>query len=274
MRAKTSRKGHCQENTGMLKWDHSGGRWYATAKQGEYTLFFKEISVPSTKGMFISEIENTILSGELKAGDRLPTEREIAEQMNVPRSVVNAGLSDLERKGFVQVVPRRGTMVTDYMRFGNLETLTAIRDFNGGYFDRRTFESIMDFRMLCEPHCAYLAALNRREENLREMEELCERRAAAPNIREAVHIRYCFEKAMYYATNNSIYPLIYNSFEAVSQSFAETAFKAMGESQTGIGMSELLEAIRAQDAERAREIKADTDATIIGVLRENYVFQE
>ena len=237
-------------------------------------MLFKEINVPSTKGVFISEIENTILSGELKAGDKLPTEREIAGQMNVPRSVVNAGLSDLERKGFVQVVPRRGTVVTDYMRFGNLETLTAIRDFNGGYFDRRTFESIIDFRMLCEPHCAYLAALNRGEENLREMEEMCQRCEAAATIREAVHYRYGFEKAVYYATNNTIYPLIYNSFEAVSQSFAETIFNIMGASRTGIGMRELLEAIRAQDAERAREIKAETDRTIIAVLRSNYVFKE
>ena len=243
-------------------------------QQEETALLFREISVPSTKGMFIQEIENTILSGELKPGDKLPTEREIAEQMNVPRSVVNAGLSDLERKGFVEVVPRRGTAVTDYMRFGNLETLTAIRDFNGGYFDRRTFESIMDFRMLCEPHCAYLAALNRKDENLREMEELCEKSEAAQTIPEAVHYRYGFEKAVYYATNNTIYPLIYNSFEAISQSFAETIFNAMGADRTTIGMRELLEAIRAQDADRARDIKAQTDATIIGVLRDNYVFKK
>ena len=243
-------------------------------KREEWTLLFKEINVPSTRGMFISEIEHTILSGELRPGDRLPTEREIAEQMNVPRSVVNAGLADLERKGFVEIVPRRGTMVTDYMRFGNLETLTAIRDFNGGYFDRRTFESIMDFRMLCEPHCASLAALNRRDENLCEMEEMCRKCETAETLREAVHYRYNFEKAVYYATNNSIYPLIYNSFEAVSQSFAETIFQAMGADRASLGMRELLEAIRAQDPERAAEIKAATDKTIIAVLRDNYVFKE
>ena len=237
-------------------------------------MLFKEINVPSPRAMFIQEIENTILSGELRPGERLPTEREIAEQMNVPRSVVNAGLSDLERRGFVQVVPRRGTVVTDYMRFGNLETLSAIRDFNGGYFDRRTFESIMEFRMLCEPRCAYLAALNRGDDNLREMEEFCQKRESADSLREAVHCRYGFEKAVYYATGNTIYPLIYNSFEAVSQSFAETIFRAMGESRTGIGMRELLEAIRARDPERASEIKRETDTAIIGVLRENYVFKE
>ena len=237
-------------------------------------MVFKEINVPSTKTMFINEVENTILSGALKAGDKLPTERELAEQMNVPRSVVNAGLSDLEHKGFVRVIPRRGTVVTDYMRFGNLETLSAIRDFNGGCFDRRTFESIMDFCMLCEPHCAYLAARNRGEENLREMEEMCRKREEAETLREAVHYRYCFEKAVYYATNNTIYPLIYNSFEAVGQSFAETVFKTMGANRTGIGMRELLEAIHARDAERARTIKAETDRTIAEVLRGSYVFRE
>lgn len=235
-------------------------------------MLFKEITVPSTKRMFIKEIEDTILSGELKAGDKLPTEREIALQMNVPRSVVNTGLADLERKGFVEVVSRRGTVVADYMRFGNLETLSAIMDFNGGFFDWRTFESIMDFRMLCEPHCAYLAALNRREENLAEMHTCLERLAQARGFREAIDCRYDFNKAIYYATGNTIYPLIYNSFKAVNQSFAEIIFTAMGDEQIGVGMQELFEAIRAGDAERARDIKAKTDAAVISVLRENYVF--
>ena len=237
-------------------------------------MLFNKITVPSTKAIFINEIENAILSGELKAGDRLPTERDISNQMNVPRSVVNSGLADLERIGFVQVVPRRGTVVTDYMRHGNIETLSAIMDFNGGNFDRQTFESIMDFRMLCEPHCACLAAHNRKEEDLVEMENYIRRQEMAKCIREAIGCRYSFNRAIYYATGNTIFPLLYNSFEAVDQSFAETIFNAMGIEKADIGMRELLAAIRAQDAERARAIRAETDETIIRVLRNHYIFKK
>lgn len=237
-------------------------------------MLFKKITVPSTKTMFINEIENTILSGELKAGDRLPTERDISDQMNVPRSVVNSGLTDLERMGFVQVVPRRGTVVTDYMHHGNIETLSAIMNFNGGYFDQRTFESIMDFRILCEPHCAYLAAHNRKEEDLVEMENCIHRQETAKCIREAIDCRHDFNKAIYYATGSTIYPLLYNSFEAVDHSFAETVFNAMGIKKADIGMRELLAAIRAQDVERACAIRAETDETIIRVLRNHNVFKK
>ncbi|MDL2233473.1 GntR family transcriptional regulator [Ruminococcaceae bacterium OttesenSCG-928-L11] len=41
---------------------------------------FKEIQAPSLKALFIREVEGVILSGELQIGDKLPTERELAEK--------------------------------------------------------------------------------------------------------------------------------------------------------------------------------------------------
>ena len=42
---------------------------------------FGEIVAPSMKQLFINRIEDLILSGELKPGEKLPSERELADEM-------------------------------------------------------------------------------------------------------------------------------------------------------------------------------------------------
>lgn len=60
---------------------------------------FKEIVSPSLKDLFVKEIERMIFSGELKIGDRLPPEREMAKMMSVSQTVVNTGIVVLATRG-------------------------------------------------------------------------------------------------------------------------------------------------------------------------------
>lgn len=60
------------------------------------------------KASFINAMQAKILSGELKPGDRLPPERELAQQMGISRGSVNQGILDMERMGFLRIVPRKG----------------------------------------------------------------------------------------------------------------------------------------------------------------------
>ena len=50
---------------------------------------FSKITAPSLKDLFVQQIEEKILSGELPVGSKMPPEREMAEQMKVSRAVVN-----------------------------------------------------------------------------------------------------------------------------------------------------------------------------------------
>ena len=77
---------------------------------------FQKISTPSLKDLFVKELENKILSGELKVGDKLPSERELASSMQVSRAVVNAGIAELEQKGFLIIKPRIGTFVENFYK--------------------------------------------------------------------------------------------------------------------------------------------------------------
>src|SRR5437879_499305 len=59
------------------------------------------------------QIEKRILDGQLRSGDRLPTERELAEQFHVSRTAVREAMKILAQKGLVDMRPGRGTIVID-----------------------------------------------------------------------------------------------------------------------------------------------------------------
>ena len=64
-------------------------------------MAFNKITVPSVREAFVQAIEDKILSGELKVGERLPSARQLCSDMGVSLTVVNAGMSELASKGFM-----------------------------------------------------------------------------------------------------------------------------------------------------------------------------
>ena len=107
---------------------------------------FEKLVSPSLKDLFINHIEAMILSGELQVGQQLPPERQLAQSMGVSRAVVNSGVAELERRGFLEVRPRVGTFVTDYRRAGTLDTLKSIMTYNRGRLRNEEIRSILEIR--------------------------------------------------------------------------------------------------------------------------------
>ena len=71
---------------------------------------YSKITALSMTDLFVQQIENMILSGELAIGEQLPPARELAVKMGVSRTVVTAGLVELEKLGFVEI--KRGRACT------------------------------------------------------------------------------------------------------------------------------------------------------------------
>ena len=108
-------------------------------------------TVPSVREAFVQAIEDKILSGELKVGDRLPPARQLCTEMGVSLTIVNAGMSELAAKGFVEIKPRHGTFVADYRMQGTTETMVAMMRFNGGDLNKRDARSFWESRTAVDP---------------------------------------------------------------------------------------------------------------------------
>ncbi len=174
---------------------------------------FDRLYAPSLKELFVQQLQDRILSGDLQQGARLPSEREICEQMHVSRAVVNAGISELARQGFLEVRPRQGAYIADYRRNGNMDTLIAIMHYNGGVLGREEIRSILEVRWGLEQMAIVRAIDHATTEELENLGAYISDLKNNPTPAQAAEIAFQFHHEMTLAGGNTILPLIYSSFK-------------------------------------------------------------
>lgn len=118
-----------------------------------------------TKGMsFLSQelaqrIRQYIAERNIQPGMRLPSERELAEQLAASRSVVREALRELQIIGIVEKQPRSGTFIR------SLTPATPL-SFDWAQVDAESVRQIFEMRTLLEPRCAALAAVRATDEDI------------------------------------------------------------------------------------------------------------
>ena len=191
---------------------------------------FREIVAPSIKELFVQQLEGMILSGQLRPGDKLPTERELADAMKVSKTVVHDGLRELHRLGFLNIASRRGVTVADYAQTGSLETLRAIMDFHGGIPDAKTAGSILQLRYYLEgPAMEELAARHTAADMaaLRALQRQAEQ-AAQESVDTLAEALFRYRLGITFLSGNTITPLIFNAFTQVNLEFWREYVEAYG----------------------------------------------
>ena len=215
----------------------------------------RPIKVQSLKEACVNQLEELILSGELKIGERLPSERDFAAGLNVSRPVLHEALVDLNAKGLVQIVPRRGVIVNDYRRSGSMAILSSLLAYHNGKLDSTFTHSLIEMRLMVETEAARLAALNRTVENLAEFHALLEQEAGTGDPQALTELDFSFHLLTAIASGNLVYPLIINSFKGVYTNLTGEFFHKYSDSpvlemvkQFHVGLVETFERQDAEDA--------------------------
>lgn len=180
------------------------------------TMGFTKINALSLTDLFVQQVENMILSGELDVGEQLPAARELSAKMGVSRPVISAGIVELEKMGFVEIRPRKGVFVGDYRRKGTLETLVAIMRYNGGAMRQNEVKSLLEARNALECLCVRLLAERTTDEELRSLQPLLEEIRTASDHDEAAEKVFRFHHEMAVLSGNTLLPLMYYSFRPES----------------------------------------------------------
>ncbi len=100
-----------------------------------------------------SSLEKRILEGSLRAGQRLPPERELAEQLGVSRPSLREALQKLAAKGLVRTRQGGGTVVTDSLQASFVDPW---KDMLSGHPTLQ--HDLLEFRHMLEGQAAQLAA--------------------------------------------------------------------------------------------------------------------
>lgn len=174
---------------------------------------FKKISAPSLKELFVAELESKIISGELKVGDKLPSERELAESMQVSRAVVNAGIAEMEQKGFLIIKPRVGIFVEDYRKNGTLEAFVSIMKYNGGSMTRDEINSILELRVVLVTLAVELAIKNAKDDQLAKLASITDQLSAELTNDTIIEFTFELHHELAFICGNNLLPLIFVSFK-------------------------------------------------------------
>jgi len=110
-----------------------------------------------------------IVSGQLDAGDLLPTEAELSTQLGISRPSLREGLRALAQKGLVNGRTRRGTSVNDRREWNVLDP-DVLRWLSVAPPDPAFFMDLLDVRMIVEPAAARLAAMRATPEQIAAIE--------------------------------------------------------------------------------------------------------
>ena len=231
---------------------------------------FGKISVPSLKEICVQEILTKILSGELKPGDRLPAERELAEAMGISRSSVNHGVMELENMGFLTITPRRGTIVNDYRTNPTPQSLAAVMRYSSVQMEQSLFSDLMDTRMLIEVESARLACTNIYASTLDKMQKLVAQLEQEPE--DPTEILYRFHYLLTAASGNSVYAMVYRGFETVLCALIRQHYSIRNEDikETALLHGKLLEAIGQKDEQTAQELARRIIMQGASALHERY----
>jgi len=76
-------------------------------------MHYETINPPKVSDAIVSQIEQLILEGVLKPGERLPPERELAQQLNVSRPSLREAMTTLKSRGLLQSRRGGGNYVMD-----------------------------------------------------------------------------------------------------------------------------------------------------------------
>lgn len=226
---------------------------------------FKKLSAPSLKELFITELEDMILSGKLEIGTKLPPERELAESMQVSRAVVNSGIAEMEKKGFLTVKPRIGTFVADYRRYGTTETLVSIMHYNGGMLRDKEVRSILEVRIIFMNLAATLVIEHATDEEITALETYVAALKHCDDPEEAAALIFEFSHELSFISGNSLLPLFFVSFRDLVCSLWTRYAKLYGTATLAESAETIHRLVAARDVEGVTAyITASTQESIDG----------
>lgn len=216
------------------------------------------------------QIAADVLSGEMRPGEALPSERRLAAVFGASRPAIREGLKRLSAASLVEVRHGGVTTVRDFRRHAGLDVLPRLV-FRDGQLDAGVFRSILEARLRIGPKVAELAA----EHHGPELAELL-----ADSLRvlqaEQSPLQWHYDTLAFWdhvvdGAGSIVFRLMYNAFRAAYEPALAALSAAMGtEVKRPDAYRKLADAICAGDCAGARQAAHDAlelaNATLTAAL--------
>jgi len=210
----------------------------------------------------VNIIQKQIMDGEISPGDKLPTERELAETFAVNRATVREALRKLENLDLVEIRHGDGLYVKNYLESGNFDLIKAALTMDEG---GSVISSILEARGFVVPQIAYMAAGRRTAAELSELQQVI-----AKDDMNMLEKDIRVHQTIARSAHNLLCTIVLNFFNQVFRDYGYLYF----DDERNVERSrqfhhEIYEAIKNQKPEKARKVMRDVLVYAEGAVREN-----
>jgi GntR family transcriptional repressor for pyruvate dehydrogenase complex len=216
-------------------------------------LNFKVINKKSTLEIIIQQIKNQIKKGILKPGEKLPSERKLANQLGVSRASVREAIQALAFSGYLEVIQGKGTYI--------LEMATQYDEIVNFFseFSNYSLDYLMEARIMLEGEFARLAALNANQEEIDLVERIFNEIASSKDLNSFVVKDLEFHLTIAKATHNPIMnglmkiigEMLYKETRKIIEISRDTRKNTIETTRN------LVQAIKQRNAEKAKELMSE-----------------
>ena len=212
---------------------------------------YKQVRTSRLYEQIVQQIEESIVKGDLKPGDQLPAERELAQKFGVSRTAVREAVKALREKGLVEAYSGRGTFITDDTTLAvrqSLDLMVKIGQADG-------FDHLAEVRAILEPEIAALAATRMPDAELATMREAVSTMDGSGQDPEAyIEADLDFHLALAEAAANPIILSLLDSIVGILREQRLRIFRVPGGPERGqIYHKRILDAVERRDPEKARQ---------------------
>jgi GntR family transcriptional regulator, transcriptional repressor for pyruvate dehydrogenase complex len=219
------------------------------ARNGEV---FAKIRIERVADKVVGQLTKLIADGVFKVGERLPSEREIAERMSVSRISVREAMQKLKHQGIVKTVHGGGSVVRNITEQEIRRPIERLID-----EDKTRVLELTELRAVMEPWAARQAAKSRTDAELETIEDyLEEMETDLERGRIRYEVDFKFHTEIGAATHNTIYLHLMDSIYSLIRYSIKVHHEELFADREGQRMilshhRLILTAIRNQEAELA-----------------------
>jgi GntR family transcriptional regulator, transcriptional repressor for pyruvate dehydrogenase complex len=219
--------------------------------RAEVQAVYKLVRTSRLYEQIVQQIEESIVHGDLKPGDQLPAERELAQRFGVSRTAVREAVKALREKGLVEAYSGRGTFITD----GTTQAVRQSLDLMVKIGQQDGSTHLAEVRAILEPEIATLAAQRIQEAELVTMREavaVMDRSQQDPDA--YIEADLDFHLALAEGAANPLILSLLDSIVGLLREQRLRIFKVPGGPERGqIHHKRILEAVERHDAQKARD---------------------
>jgi GntR family transcriptional regulator, transcriptional repressor for pyruvate dehydrogenase complex len=174
-------------------------------------LIFNQVRQGRISDNIVAQIKNAIFTGIYRPGDKLPSEAELKTLFNVSRVPLREALRSLEEMGFISI--KSGVTGGAFVAEMGAKTVSDSL-YNMMRLGKIDIRDIWDFRILLEPSISRMAAQERTDWDIKQIEELVMAREKAVKARKTpVVSNIDFHQAVARATRNPLVMLVMNAID-------------------------------------------------------------